>query len=226
MSLKKVFIVLVVLDVVLGIIAYVVVFYSSPGTYDVAALPIPATTILPATSTIALAAPSSTATSTETSISSGIGMATTSIGTILGNPSTANYGTAYGIPYPVNWAEGDASISVMAASLQGNQLTFNLVVAMGNTMQCVPLNIRMLVDEQGDLVAPVTPQFTFPESNACQGAPGATYTDQAIVFDVDPTAFPLFFTTGGASNLFFQVATTSDGGLTATIPNRPDSRNH
>ena len=108
----------------------------------------------------------------------------------------------------------------MGATLQGNQLTLNLAIAMGNIAQCIPLNIRMLQDEQGDLAAPITPQFTFPESGACTGAPGATYTDQQVVFTVDPTMFPLFLTTGGASNIFFQIATTTAGGLTVNVPQK------
>ena len=171
------------------------------------------------TSSVALAtAASSTASSSTQSSTIPTSTSTVLSGTPTGNPAQSIYSTDYAIPYPVTWTEGDASISVMGAALQGNQLVLKLAVAVGNTTQCIPLNIRMLLDEQGNLAAPITPQFTFPESGACEGAPGATYTDQQAVFDVDPTAFPLFFTTGGASNIFFQISTTTYGGLNVNIP--------
>lgn len=216
MSLKKLLALFIAADVVLGAIAYFVVFYSTPGTYDIANSPLPTTGTLPATSTIALA--TSTASSTQASTSSAAGLGTPSTSTVTGNPSNAVYATDYAIPYPITWSETDASISVMGASLQGNQFTLKLAVAMGNVLQCVPLNIRLLADEKGDFAAPITQQFTFPETNSCEGAPGATYTDQQIVFDTDSIPFPAFFTTGGVSNIFFQVATTSAGGLNVTIP--------
>jgi hypothetical protein len=220
MSLKKILLIIVVADLVLATIAYFVVFYNTPGTYEVATSPIPTTSTILSSSSIALA--SGTASSSIPTSTATIGSASSSTGatgTSSGNPSQSVYATAYAFPYPLNWSEGDASISIMGAALQGNQLTLELAVAIGNSMQCVPLNVKMLIDEQGDLASPITPQFTFPETNSCEGAPGATYTDQQAIFNVDLTAFPLFFTTGGASNIFFQVATTTDGGVSVTTQN-------
>ncbi|HVM77243.1 MAG TPA: hypothetical protein VMU07_03770 [Candidatus Paceibacterota bacterium] len=205
MSLKKILSVIALVDLVLALIAYFVVFYNTPGTYVVANSPLPTTSTVLSTSTAATAsgtAPSSIPTSTI-SIGSGSGTA---------------YDTEFTPPYPLNWQESGATISVMGAALQGNQLTLKLAVAMGNAMACIPLNLRMLVDEEGNLAAPLTPQFTFPETDSCNGSPGATYTDQQVVFGVDPTAMPFFFTTGGASNIYFEVTTSSNNGLAVFQP--------
>ncbi len=220
MSLKKILLIIAVVDLVLATIAYFVVFYNTPGTYDVATSPLPTTSTVLPSSTLGLApgVGSSTASSTTSSTipTSTVGAYPTS--TPTGNPSQSIYASDYAPPYPVNWIESNASMSIMGASLQGNQLTFELAIAVGDTTQCIPMNMRMLVDEQGDLATPETPQFTFPETNSCEGAPGATYTDQQVVFNVDPTMLPLFFTTGGASNIFFEVATTTGGGLDVSVP--------
>jgi hypothetical protein len=213
MSFRKILLIIVVLDLVLATFAYFVVFYNTPGTYEIANSPLPSTSTFPASSTIALA--STTASSSIPTSSSTI---TSSPSVSSGNPAASSYSTSFGIPYPLTWSEGNTSISIMGTSLQGTQLTFQLAVAIGNTMQCVPLNIRILTDEQGDLAAPITPQFAFPETGNCQGAPGATYTDQQVIFNVNPASGPFFFTTGGASNIFFEVSPKSDGGLNVSIP--------
>jgi len=214
MSLRKILLIIVVADLVLATIAYFVVFYNTPGTYEVAMSPLSSANTPPPSSTVPLGTGAASSTPSSTIPTS---TSTVLSGTPGGNPSQSIYNTDYAIPYPVTWTESGAGISVMGASLQGNQLTLKLAVAMGNVEQCIPLNIRLLVNEQGDLAPPVTPQFTFPESGACEGAPGATYTDQQVVFDVDPTISPLFFTTGGASNVFFQISTTTYGGLNVSV---------
>lgn len=213
MSLKKILLIIAVVDLVLATIAYFVVFYNTPGTYTVANSPLPATTLPTSTLGFGSSTPSSTIPTSTASVNS-----PTASSTPTGNPSQSIYGSDFTPPYPLSWTEGNASLSIMGAELQGNQLIFKLAVAMGNAMACVPLNVRMLIDEEGHLAAPITQQFTFPESDSCNGAPGATYTDQQVVFNVDPTTMPIFFTTGGASNIFFSVATSTDGGLSITRP--------
>jgi hypothetical protein len=114
--------------------------------------------------------------------------------------------------------EGNETISIAAANLNGSQLTLTLSVQMGSVAECVPLNVRLVADEEGDLTAPLTAQFTFPDTGTCEGTPGVTYNDQQIVFNVDPTTLPLIFTTGGTSNKFFELSTTPQGGITITPP--------
>jgi hypothetical protein len=218
MSFRKILLIIVVVDLVLATLAYFIVFYNTPGTYEVASSPLPTTSTALPSSSIALADGSDAASSSQSSTIPTSTSTIVGIGTPAGNLAESLYATDYAVPYPLTWAEGDASISIMGASLQGTQLTFELAVAMGDTTQCVPLNIRELVDEKGTLAAPVTPQFTFPETGDCEGAPGATYTDQQVIFSINPAAMPIFFTTGGASNIFFEAATTTDGGLDVSIP--------
>jgi hypothetical protein len=97
-----------------------------------------------------------------------------------------------------------------------------LQISMGPVAECVPLNIKIVTDENGDMAPPVSPQFNFPDSGTCTGTAGETYTDQQVVFSVDPTALPLILNTGGVSNILFEVDTTPEGGLTIELPPSAD----
>jgi len=88
---------------------------------------------------------------------------------------------------------------------------------MGSITECAPLNLRLVADDSGSFTPPDN-NFAFPESGSCKGAPGATYGAQPIIFTVDSATFPLLFTTGGGSNTFFQVSTTTFGGVNIMIP--------
>ncbi|HVN26240.1 MAG TPA: hypothetical protein VMT99_01115 [Candidatus Paceibacterota bacterium] len=220
MTLRRILLTIVVFDLVLATIAYFVVFYNTPGTYEVATSPLPTTSLALSSSTASSTnlIPSSTASSTASSSPEASSTTPESTSTPVGNPAGSVYGSEFAPPYPLTWTEGGASLSIVGAVLQGNALTFQLAVAMGDAAQCVPMNLRMLADEQGDLISPATQQFTFPESGSCEGAPGATYTDQKVTFNINPTLASLFFTTGGTSNIFFRVATTTDGGVSISLP--------
>ncbi len=97
-------------------------------------------------------------------------------------------------------------------------MTFTLTVQTGQSPECVPLNLRLVADEQGDLEPPNPASFAFPDSGNCNGAPNQTFANQTTTFTVDPTAIPLLFTTGGSSNIFFEIATSSDNGLNVLFP--------
>lgn len=205
--MKLTLIILASAAVVLGLIAFFVVFYGG-GTYAVVSNG-SGTFGAGSTSTtplLALSPPSSTASSTTLSTLS------------VASGTSASFATNYSSP-PVTWTEGNETMAVEGASFDGvSQLTLMLQVVMGTSTECVPLNLRLLIDEEGDLAAPETTQFTFPESGNCEGASGATYNSVPVIFTVDPTKFPLFITTGGASNIFLEVATTSYGGVEVTLP--------
>lgn len=204
--MKLTLIILASTAVVLGIIAFFVVFYSG-GTYAVVSN-VNGTSSSPSASSTLLVLPSASSTPTSTASST------------YGNTSGTSgpFATNYSIP-PITWTEGGEEMGVTGASFDGvNQLTLRLEIAMGSSTECVPVNLRMLTDEQGDLATPETTQFTFPETGSCQGAPGATYNNVPVIFTVDPNKFPLFLTTGGISNLFFNVATTSYGGVNIVVP--------
>ena len=208
--MKKALIILWSVAGALGIIAFFVVFYSGSGSYVVTSNG-PAGGNPNASTTGILALPTTTASSTATTSSVAGGAPSTTIG------EAPQFSSDYGSPV-ITWNEGHETMGITGASLAGNELTLNIQIAMGTDAECVPLNIRYVADESGTLAPPVTPGFVFPESGSCEGAAGATYNDQAITFTVNQAAFPVFFTTGGTSNVYFQVATTTGGGVSVSIP--------
>jgi hypothetical protein len=197
------------LAVVLAIFAYFAVFGPANGTYNVNGGVGTDTPIATSTQLILLT-PTSTASSTT--LDDGNASSSTDSND-LGEP----LGTAFATP-PLSWPEGGSKISINALSLEGNQMTFTLTVQTGQSPECVPLNVRLVADEEGDLDPPNPASFTFPDSGNCNGAPNETYANQTTTFTVDPTAFPLLFTTGGASNIFFEVTTSTDNGLNVLFP--------
>ncbi|HUZ92990.1 MAG TPA: hypothetical protein VNG29_03280 [Candidatus Paceibacterota bacterium] len=138
---------------------------------------------------------------------------------LAANGSGANPGvfqSSFDTP-PVRWSQGNDNFSITGASLDGNELTLLLTVQPGGAAHCIPISLRYVTDESGDLAPPDTQDFTFPDSGNCQGSPAATYTDQAVVFTVNPPA-PFLFTTYGSSNTFFLVATTTNNGVSVELP--------
>lgn len=210
MDIKKTLIAVWITAGILGVIAYFVVFYSG-GNYIVKESGNTGSSSFPAASSTALLPASST-----TGIASGT-PSSTAIDTPGG--SSESFASTYSSP-AASWKEGNETMSITGASLQGNQLTLDLEIDMGPSMECVPMNMRLLADEEGDLVAPATTQFSFPETGTCEGAPNATYGGENVVFTVDPGAFPAFVTTGGTSNIFLQISTTTNGGLTVQQPSQ------
>ena len=127
------------------------------------------------------------------------------------------------IRHAVTWTQGNETLSVINASVSGSQLTLGVQVAMGSVAECVPLTLRMIADEQGDLSPPITSQFTFPDTGTCNGTPGETYSAQPIVFTLnDPTTFPIILTTGGTANILFEVVQNPDGSLSVQLPPNSD----
>lgn len=196
----------------LGILTYFVVFFPS-GSYS----PVSQSG---STTTFSNIPTSSISTSTAFVIpSSTVSTSTATTGPV----STSSLATDFSYPYPLTWNEGNEEFSVTAASLDDTTLTLTLAIQMGNTSECVPINVRYVADEAGTLAAPASPSganFIFPDTETCEGTPGAIYS-QSITFAVNPTVMPLLFTTGGASNQFFQVATSTDG-LAVTTPSTTD----
>jgi hypothetical protein len=209
--MKRALIIISSVAVVLGIVAFFVVFYGG-GTYVVNS-PLPSDSTY-SSSTAATA--SSTASSTLANISSSAS-STDSGGLAEGSSTLAEYASDYG-QSPMTWTEGGETMAITGATLSGSQLTLKLAIQMGAVAECVPMNVRLVADEKGDLTAPLTTQFAFPESGSCEGTPGAMYNDQEIVFTVDPATLPLVFTTGGTSNKFFELSTTPQGGISIAPP--------
>lgn len=212
MNLKNLLITLSSIAGVLGLITFYVVFYANTGTYVVNSDG--SSSAVFSTSTIDLS--SSTTSSTLSLASSSASSSNDGAGT---STSSAQFSSNYSTP-PISWTQGNEAMYVTNATLSGTQLTLQLQITMGTVAECVPLNLKIITDESGNLASPVTPQFTFPDSGTCAGTPGETYSGQQVVFSVDPTVLPLILTTGGSSNVLFEINTTQNGGLTIQLPPR------
>jgi hypothetical protein len=208
MNLKTTLITLSCIAGLLIIITFYVVFYGSGGTYVVSSLSGPDAEIFSTSTGMAVdEAASSTTSSTLAFASSSLLSASSSAS---GEPS-------------VTWIQGNETLSVVNASVSGAQLTLGVQVAMGSAPECVPLTLRMIADEQGDLSPPITAQFTFPDTGTCNGTPGETYSAQPIVFTLsDPTTFPILLTTGGTANVLFEITQNPDGSLNVQLPPNAD----
>lgn len=201
--------------VVLGIITYITVFDFPPASYG------PSSEIMGSnngSTSFALSSSSvpSWGASTTSGGVSGSPLATSSMGAISPDPNA--FATTFNAPYPLTWSEGNDTISITAIAFQNNQLSFTLAVKMGNAPECIPMNLRRIADESGTLQPPTPSLFSFPDSGTCEGSPHTTYTNQPFNFDVGQAQLPLLFTTGGTSNIFFEVATTTGNGLQINLP--------
>jgi uncharacterized protein (UPF0333 family) len=207
MNLKTILITLSCIAGLLIVITFYVVFYGGGGTYVVS-------------STLGSDA-GIFATSTATQVG-GAASSTTSSTLALASSSASSTITSITAP-AVTWTQGNETLSVINASASGSQLTLGVQVTMDSIAECVPLTLRLIADEQGDLSPPITSQFTFPDTGTCNGTPGETYSAQPIVFTLnDPTTFPIILTTGGTANTLFEVAQNPDDSLSVQLPPSAD----
>ena len=213
-TLNRILIALGALAVVLGIVAWVVLFYSG-GTYILSS-PLPTTSVTGMLNVSSTSLADGNASSTDASSTLGEASSTAS-STLDGSGQLQEYASTYATP-PITWTEGYDTLSIVGATLSGSQLTLNIDVGMGAIAECVPMNLRLVANENGDLAAPLNPSFTFGENGTCIGTPGSTYSDQEITFTVNPSSMPLSFTTGGTSNKYFELSTTAAGGITVNPP--------
>ena len=211
--MKITLIVLACLAVVLGVIAYFAVF---SGTQVIEPVATSTTNQQSSTPTMVLTAPSSSASTSATiALSSSTATATSPT-----SQDTAPYATAYAAPYPVTWTEGETKLAITSANLIGNQLTFSIAIQLGADVQCVPINLRMVTDEAGDMAAPTSPMnanFPLAPDGGCNVPANSQYASN-VSFTVDPTALPILITVGPPSNTFFEVSTTTGNGLQVAIP--------
>lgn len=205
-NLNVLFAILVCIAVILGITAYIVIFGA--GTQVIQPQNVSESTSSSATSVATFILPSSTASS---SLTMGVGVSTTTF---------ESFSSTFSSPYPVAWSEGQSSFAISGATLTGNELTLMVNVTLGDIPQCVPVNVRLISDEEGDMVAPTSPAGTnFPlNTSTCEGTSNTLYPSEPLTFTVDPTNAPFLFLTGGTSNIYFEVTTTTDGGLDVAIP--------
>jgi len=215
MTLRNILITLSIVAVVMVAITFYVVFYSGGGTYVVDSMSSDGGIF--STSTPIAAEPTSTASSTAFA-SSTLSLASSSPAGATSTPSSTPGSTSVGAA-AITWTQGNEALAVTGAQISGAQLTVDVQVQMGAASECVPLTMRLIADENGDLAPPVTQQFTFPDSGTCNGTQGETYAAQPVVFTLpDPGTFPIILTTGGTANILFEVDQNPDGSLTVQPP--------
>ncbi len=223
MNLKKALIILGTVAVLLGIAAVFAVFYN------------PSISVIPG-----VASPSSTSLFSLTKGTSGIASAGNATGSaadaFFGNTpaggsasstgsqsGTPQFASTYAWPYPLQWTEGQSTLVIAGAAIEGNQLVLAIVTHIGSQQECIPMNVDLVVDESGNTESSTPAQFSFPDTNSCNGTPNTTYDAQNFSFNLNPNMqAPFLLTTGGASNIFFEVATTTDGDVTITLPATTD----
>ena len=209
--MKITIIVLASLAVVLGIVAYFAVFSGSElivpnpagGTQSSAQGGTGTSTPLTFISSSSSTSADSSSSATSTAVSNQI------------------YQMTFSAPYPVTWNEGQPQFAVTGITLQGNQLSIAVNVQTGASAQCVPVNLRLITDEQGDMAAPSapnSPNFPLAADGTCTAAANTSYPNQVVMFEVDPAQTPFLVTTGGTSNVFFEVTTSTDNGLQIIVP--------
>jgi hypothetical protein len=209
--MKAALIILVSLAVVLGIITYFALF-SGPQIVQ------PIQTAQNQTSTQTASATASTATT-----SAFIGGASSSNAVTAGSSTTSGiYQTMFAPPYPITWTEGQPQLAIMGGTLRDDQLTLSVNIQMGTTPQCVPINLRLITDEQGDMAAPNTPaspNFPLAPDGTCEGDSETSYSE-SVTFTVNPASMPFLFSTGDPANAFFEISTTTDNGLRVDVPQK------
>lgn len=76
---------------------------------------------------------------------------------------------------------------------------------------CVHQNVRRIVNEAGDLSTPLEPMWY--SQGGCLSVLDATYDNVKLTFVVPESEQPFSFTSGGKSNIFFEVSMSDDGGV-------------
>lgn len=213
---RTILIILSFIAAALGVLAAIIVFYPVGSYQEITPQRGPSTS-----NTSSFNRTSSTgnafASSTPGMTTSGAGNPTSTQTNVAGR-----FASDYSPPYAINWMDGKEQFAVTGASLRDGELMISLAIQMGNVSECVPVNVRLVSDESGTLRAPDAPSggtFAFPDTQTCNGSPGALYSE-SLVWKIGSVASPFLLTTGGASNIFFTVATSSSGGVDITLPSR------
>jgi len=138
----------------------------------------------------------------------------------------------FSYPYPISWTwkeeirEADFSLTAVSlgertipSSVQSssyisgdkvNALTlyFKINTHWEDVGVCLPTEFRMILNEEGDTAAPINNRFNIecPMGNR-------TYSDQEVIFVVPGPQEEFILTTGGKSNIFFNVMAYRVGDL-------------
>ena len=143
----------------------------------------------------------------------------------------------YDAPYPLVWREPGATFSLTGISLGdltvpadniwyqppdagpygAGTILHGIILWVQITMDNTPgayanQTLRRITNEQGNMAYPNATRFMVPGTGVA-GADGTTYKDQQIVFVLSPNETLFTFTTGGTSNIYFQVQVNPDNTL-------------
>jgi hypothetical protein len=211
MHMTKALVILLAVAIVLGIVAFFAVF--SPGTSVIAG-----SSNATASGTLSFNGLVN-GSGTVPADASGTLTASSTGGPGIFSGGNGSFATNFSYPYVMNWSEGQNDYSITGAKWVNNQLTLALKIQTGNVGGCIPIDVRLVTDESGDVQAPAESQFLFPDTGSCNGTPNKAYENQILDFTIPPNSpVPLLFTTGGTSNQFFQIATTTDGEVEIDLP--------
>lgn len=168
------------------------------------------------------------------------------------SPKPALKSAYFTYPYPLTWTENAdefaltgvtlGEIDAMPDMINGSTgqpypngakvyaLTLVLKISTGDSQMCLPVNMRRVINEAGDLAQPNTAAYGFLDVRGgniqdqlrCP-APNSVFDNQKVVFVVPQTDTQFTFTTGGSSNIFFFVSVQNDG--TLKVEKAPTSEN-
>jgi hypothetical protein len=139
-------------------------------------------------------------------------------GCIDGACNQGQNSTNFDYPYPVTWMEDGIEFSLTEAAIGDMYDATNptkgvfygialylKVKTFNDSASWAELNLREEINEQGDLVLPVTKQFVFQPSGGAGVSKNAVYNDQKVIFEEKTLKKVYSFTTGGTSNIYFQI---------------------
>ncbi|TSC82864.1 MAG: hypothetical protein G01um101420_46 [Parcubacteria group bacterium Gr01-1014_20] len=147
-------------------------------------------------------------------------------------------------PYLVSWSEAGSTFSLSGVSLgptvagpdlsdgrgglyrEGvtlNALVLHLKITSGKTAECLSVDFRRVLDEEGNLAQPNTFRYKFVDPSipgSFTGCPmsSTTYNDQSVIFVVGKDEKEFLLNTGGQSNLFFTVKVVEGNKLKVEKP--------
>ncbi len=122
----------------------------------------------------------------------------------------------------VDWEDASTTFSLTGASAASGTLTLffkinnSVIKQQGASGQCIPLSMRKVANELGDLMPPAERSWTADEGNCLVNS--QTYLNRTLTFPLDPGEADMTFTSGGTANTFFLVHVAPDGSVTATLP--------
>ena len=100
-----------------------------------------------------------------------------------------------------------------------NALTLTFKIAnTQNKYKCADINIRRVINEEGDMIHPNTDQFHFPGSGGCMMENNTSYQDQKVIFVVSEDEKNFVITSGGTSNVLFTINVLEADGIVREQP--------